>query len=108
MKIVYTLTDEAPLLATYSFLPVVQAYASAAGVDSNGERVGAAIAWVTVAATPRSPSLGVLQVLPNAVMLEPAAAVQRSGTVVGLVSVLWAGALAFQLSMKWRAPMEKR
>ncbi|MEO7235157.1 MAG: NADP-dependent isocitrate dehydrogenase, partial [Lapillicoccus sp.] len=31
-RIIYTLTDEAPLLATYSFLPVVQAYASAAGV----------------------------------------------------------------------------
>jgi len=31
--IIYTLTDEAPLLATLSFLPVVQAYASAAGVS---------------------------------------------------------------------------
>jgi isocitrate dehydrogenase len=31
--IIYTKTDEAPLLATYSFLPVVQAFASAAGVD---------------------------------------------------------------------------
>jgi isocitrate dehydrogenase len=31
--IIYTLTDEAPMLATYSFLPVVQAFASAAGVD---------------------------------------------------------------------------
>ena len=31
--IIYTLTDEAPLLATYSFLPVVQAFASAAGVE---------------------------------------------------------------------------
>jgi isocitrate dehydrogenase len=31
--IIYTLTDEAPLLATYSLLPVVQAYASAAGVE---------------------------------------------------------------------------
>ncbi|WP_067823912.1 NADP-dependent isocitrate dehydrogenase [Actinomadura kijaniata] len=30
--IIYTHTDEAPLLATYSFLPVVQAYASTAGV----------------------------------------------------------------------------
>jgi isocitrate dehydrogenase len=30
--IIYTHTDEAPALATYSFLPVVQAYASAAGV----------------------------------------------------------------------------
>ncbi|MFZ5846814.1 MAG: NADP-dependent isocitrate dehydrogenase [Actinomycetota bacterium] len=31
-KIIYTHTDEAPLLATYSFLPVVQAYAGTAGV----------------------------------------------------------------------------
>jgi isocitrate dehydrogenase len=31
-QIVYTLTDEAPALATYSFLPIVQAFAAAAGV----------------------------------------------------------------------------
>ncbi|MCB8956480.1 MAG: NADP-dependent isocitrate dehydrogenase [Nocardioides sp.] len=31
--IIYTHTDEAPLLATYSFLPIVQAYAARAGVD---------------------------------------------------------------------------
>ncbi|MEV4232076.1 NADP-dependent isocitrate dehydrogenase [Streptomyces bobili] len=31
--IIYTHTDEAPALATYSFLPVVQAYASQAGVS---------------------------------------------------------------------------
>ncbi|MBW8750758.1 MAG: NADP-dependent isocitrate dehydrogenase [Propionibacteriales bacterium] len=31
-KIVYTHTDEAPLLATYSFLPIVSAYAAKAGV----------------------------------------------------------------------------
>ena len=31
--IIYTRTDEAPLLATYSFLPVVSAFASTAGVD---------------------------------------------------------------------------
>jgi isocitrate dehydrogenase len=30
--IIYTHTDEAPLLATYSFLPVIQAYAGQAGV----------------------------------------------------------------------------
>ncbi len=30
--IIYTLTDEAPLLATYSFLPVIEAYAATAGV----------------------------------------------------------------------------
>ena len=32
-RIIYTHTDEAPPLATYSFLPVIQAYASTAGVD---------------------------------------------------------------------------
>ncbi len=32
-KIIYTLTDEAPFLATHSFLPVIQAYAGTAGVD---------------------------------------------------------------------------
>jgi len=31
--IIYTHTDEAPLLATYSFLPVIAAYASTAGVE---------------------------------------------------------------------------
>ena len=33
MKITYTYTDEAPALATHSFLPILQAYASTAGVD---------------------------------------------------------------------------
>ncbi|TIC84307.1 NADP-dependent isocitrate dehydrogenase [Nocardioides sp. GY 10127] len=32
-KIIYTHTDEAPLLATYSFLPIIQAYAAKAGVE---------------------------------------------------------------------------
>jgi len=32
-KIVYTLTDEAPMLATYSFLPIVQRFAKSAGVE---------------------------------------------------------------------------
>lgn len=32
-KIIYTLTDEAPMLATYSFLPIVKAFTSAANVD---------------------------------------------------------------------------
>ncbi len=32
-KIIYTKTDEAPMLATYSFLPIVQAFASSAGID---------------------------------------------------------------------------
>ncbi|GLB65725.1 NADP-dependent isocitrate dehydrogenase [Arthrobacter mangrovi] len=32
-KIIYTHTDEAPMLATYSFLPIVEAFASKAGVE---------------------------------------------------------------------------
>jgi isocitrate dehydrogenase len=31
--IIYTLTDEAPLLATYAFLPVIRTFADAAGID---------------------------------------------------------------------------
>ncbi|EHN09395.1 Isocitrate dehydrogenase [NADP] [Patulibacter medicamentivorans] len=33
MKVIYTYTDEAPALATHSFLPIVEAFAGAAGVD---------------------------------------------------------------------------
>ncbi|MEK6493898.1 NADP-dependent isocitrate dehydrogenase [Myroides odoratimimus] len=32
-KILYTFTDEAPMLATYSFLPIVQAFAKTASID---------------------------------------------------------------------------
>ena len=32
-KIIYTLTDEAPYLATHAFLPVVRTCAAAAGID---------------------------------------------------------------------------
>src|SRR3954453_20530909 len=33
MKLIYTYTDEAPALATHSFLPVIEAFAGAAGAD---------------------------------------------------------------------------
>ncbi|MCB0967815.1 MAG: NADP-dependent isocitrate dehydrogenase, partial [Ilumatobacter sp.] len=32
-KIIYTHTDEAPALATYSLLPIIEAFAGAAGID---------------------------------------------------------------------------
>ena len=32
-KIYYTLTDEAPALATYSFLPIVKAFTETAGIE---------------------------------------------------------------------------
>ncbi len=33
MKVIYTYTDEAPALATHSFLPIVEAFAGKAGVE---------------------------------------------------------------------------
>ena len=32
-KIIYTITDEAPMLATHSFLPIIEAFSAAASVD---------------------------------------------------------------------------
>ena len=32
-KILYTKTDEAPALATYSFLPIVKAFTAKAGIE---------------------------------------------------------------------------
>src|SRR5437764_4933512 len=33
MRIIYTLTDEAPALATHSLLPIIETFAGAAGVE---------------------------------------------------------------------------
>jgi isocitrate dehydrogenase len=32
-KIIYTLTDEAPLLATHAFLPIIRTFAAPAGIQ---------------------------------------------------------------------------
>ena len=40
--IIYTLTDEAPLLATYAFLPVIKAFTAPAGVDVVGRDISVA------------------------------------------------------------------
>ncbi|TRZ93437.1 MAG: NADP-dependent isocitrate dehydrogenase [Rhodocyclaceae bacterium] len=42
LKIIYTLTDEAPLLATYAFLPIIEAFAAPAGVDVVGSDISVA------------------------------------------------------------------
>ncbi|MCX7176205.1 MAG: NADP-dependent isocitrate dehydrogenase [Proteobacteria bacterium] len=41
-KIIYTLTDEAPLLATYSFLPIIKTFTTPAGVDVVGSDISVA------------------------------------------------------------------
>jgi len=42
MKIIYTLTDEAPLLATYSFLSIINTFAAPAGVSVVGSDISVA------------------------------------------------------------------
>jgi len=41
-RIIYTLTDEAPLLATYSFLPIIRTFAAPAGIDVVGSDISVA------------------------------------------------------------------
>ena len=41
-RIIYTLTDEAPLLATYSFMPIIKAFSAPAGVDVVGSDISVA------------------------------------------------------------------
>ena len=41
-KIIYTLTDEAPFLATYSFLPIVQRFVGAAGIEMETKNISLA------------------------------------------------------------------
>ena len=43
--IIYTHTDEAPALATYSLLPVIEAYASTAGVTVDSTRQHELQSW---------------------------------------------------------------
>src|SRR6201981_129187 len=40
--IIYTLTDEAPLLATYAFLPIVRAFAEPAGIEIKSSDISVA------------------------------------------------------------------
>jgi isocitrate dehydrogenase len=41
-KIIYTLTDEAPLLATFAFLPVIQTFAAPAGIEIEASDISVA------------------------------------------------------------------
>ena len=40
--IIYTLTDEAPLLRTYAFLPIVRTFAGAAGIEIDSSDISVA------------------------------------------------------------------
>ena len=42
-KVIYTITDEAPALATYSFLPIAKAFTDAAGIAVEIEGAAASL-----------------------------------------------------------------
>ncbi len=74
-KIIYTITDEAPALATYSFLPIVQAFSKSAGVELETRDISLAARILTSFNDILSPEqrvnddltyLGSLAVLPEA------------------------------------------
>ncbi|WP_006243884.1 NADP-dependent isocitrate dehydrogenase [Mycolicibacterium tusciae] len=46
-SIIYTLTDEAPLLATYAFLPILRTFAAAAGIDIKASDISVAARILT-------------------------------------------------------------
>ena len=41
-KIIYTKTDEAPALATYSFLPIVKAFTASSGIEIESKDISLA------------------------------------------------------------------
>jgi isocitrate dehydrogenase len=44
-KIIYTLTDEAPLLATAAFLPIVRTFTQPAGIEVETSDISLAVSW---------------------------------------------------------------
>lgn len=47
-KIIYTITDEAPALATYSFLPIIQAFTATSGIDVDTKDISLAARILSV------------------------------------------------------------
>ena len=44
-KIIYTITDEAPALATYSFLPIIKAFTKSSGIEIEAKDISLA-GWI--------------------------------------------------------------
>jgi len=63
-KILYTLTDEAPVLATYSFLPIIKAFTGTAGIEI--ETTDISLAARILACFPEN--LSAEQIAPDALM----------------------------------------
>lgn len=63
-KIIYTLTDEAPALATYSFLPVIKAFTRTAGIEIESKDISLAARILACF----SDNLSAQQIVPDALM----------------------------------------
>ena len=84
MAIIYTLTDEAPLLATYSLLPIIQTYANQAGVTVETRDIS--LAGRILAAFPDS--LRADQRVPDALAeLGQAAALDNGANIIKLPNI---------------------
>ncbi len=83
-RIIYTHTDEAPLLATYSFLPIIQAYAAKAGVDVETRDISLAgrILAVSPTGSPRSS-----EAAGRATMPSPSSASWRSSPEANIIKL---------------------
>ena len=81
--IIYTLTDEAPLLATYSFLPIVRAYAGVAGVPVEARDIS--LAGRIIASFPERMTDG--QRLPDALAELGALATRPEANIIKLPNI---------------------
>ena len=70
--------------------------------DASGERIAAALATAPLAGGPR---IGVIETASYAAVMTPAAAVQQSGLVAGIVAVLGALVVAVLIARSLAAPL---
>jgi len=99
----------APTDWTHDFPSLVAARGSMEGVaaivpDQAGRRGGAAIAPAILAG---ERWVGVIETIPNAVFMAPAAAIQNSSLLVGLIAVLSAAALAVFIASSLTRPISR-
>ena len=70
-KIIYTITDEAPMLATYSLLPVIQRFAKPAGIKVETSDISVAARIITQFNDKLKPEQQVLHALSKSITIGP-------------------------------------
>ena len=56
-KIIYTLTDEAPMLATYAFLPIIRTFAAPAGINVESSDISVVLSVMNEVLPSRRPEI---------------------------------------------------